>query len=53
MFCVPASVVPFDMEELIDSLVSGRFRTVLSLWVTADVLFGLHRHRRIMSVIPE
>lgn len=50
VFCVPASVVPFDMEELIDSLVSGRFRAVLSLLFTAAVLFGLHRDTRIMSV---
>lgn len=41
MFCLPASVVPFDMEELMDSLVSGRFRAVLSSLFTAPVLLGL------------
>lgn len=47
--CVPASVVPFDMEELIESLVSGRFRAVLSSLFTAAVLFGLQIHKNITS----
>lgn len=37
------------MEELIDSLVSGRFKAVLSSLFTAAVLFGLQRYKNITS----
>lgn len=31
LFCLPASVVPLDMDELRDSVVLGRFNPVSSL----------------------
>lgn len=40
---VPASVVPLDMEELIDSLVSGRLRAVFASLFAAGVLEGLQQ----------
>lgn len=39
MFRLP--VVPLDIEELMDSLVSGRFRAVLSSLFPAPLLLGL------------
>lgn len=39
---VPASVVPLDIEELRDSLVSGRFNAPFPSLLTAGILEGLY-----------